>query len=97
MERAEGKRRKRVLSATVRYLVTIPAGAPKLERLRWTRNVCLTLALPSIPVLIFLALQIDETWVYVAFGVWALVWLGGLMNLSLDIRRTRLADRADPN
>ena len=80
----------RVSARMIRYLGVLPADASKLERLRWVRNFCLKVTLPSFPFVAIAVLVINKTWFSAAVAVLALIWLGGLIDLALDIRRERL-------
>lgn len=79
----------RISSSMIRYLGILPANANRLERLRWVRNVGLKMTLPSLPFIILAVLVIDKTWFSTGVGVVALIWLGSMINLALDIRRER--------
>ena len=63
--------------------------ASEFERLRFTRALGLKLAVPFLPVLALAVITVAETWAYVALGVWAVVWVGSLVRISLGIRRAR--------
>lgn len=83
-------RRGRLLSATIRFVGPIPAkDAPAAKRLRFTRALGLKLAVPCIPVLVAVAIVINQAWAYIVIGVWVVIWLGSLAQLTFQIRRTR--------
>ena len=82
-------------SAARRYLGPFPKGAALSARLSWTRQTALKIALPFLPILILAVIVIHATWAYVLCGVWAIVWGGSLVRLTLDIRRARQAEHSD--
>jgi hypothetical protein len=83
-------RRRPIFSAIVRYIGPVPTkDAPKLRRLRFTRMLGVKLVLPFLPIVVFAMIEIDQTWAYAVFTIWAIIWLATLANLSLAVRRLR--------
>lgn len=79
----------------LRYFGQFPKEAPRSVQLNWWRTVQLKTGIPALPPVVVASLLIDVTWVYVAFGVFAVWWLWGFARLTRDIQRARRAELAD--
>lgn len=84
-----------LMRAAVRYLGPLPPGAPESVRLSWMRSVGLKIALPFLPVFVVAMIIIKETWAYVLFAVWFVLWAEGLRRISRDIKRARPTETPD--
>lgn len=63
--------------------------APKVATWMFVRRIYSRVALLTIPAWIVLALDGAPTWLWIAFGISAAIWLQGLLSVNLRIRRLR--------
>lgn len=64
-----------------------PKDAPRSRRLRWVRRFYLRLLPLTVPVYALVLVLASQTWVYIPLAVATLLWLEGLISISLRIRR----------
>ena len=66
-----------------------PKGAPRSQRLRYVRRLYWRMLLFGLPAYTVLIIWAEPAWVLVPVGVAALIWLQGLLSISVRIRRER--------
>jgi hypothetical protein len=61
----------------------------RLARLCWIRRMYLVMMLVGLPVYVFLFVFASTTWVFVVVGTGIVLWLQGVISLSVRIRNER--------
>jgi hypothetical protein len=70
-----------------------PAGAPRSQLLRWIRGIYVRLLPLTVLAYAMLVVWASQTWVFVVLAVTALLWLQGVVSLSVKIGREERRER----
>ncbi|HXM87036.1 MAG TPA: hypothetical protein VN889_05335 [Solirubrobacteraceae bacterium] len=64
-----------------------PKGAPRSKLLRWIRGFYFKLLPPMLVIYVLVVVVVSQTWVLIVLAASALIWLQGMISLSLRVRR----------
>jgi hypothetical protein len=85
--------RLRVLSVKL-YGEPPPKGSPRSTMLRWIRGFYIKQLPLIVPVYVVVLVWASQTWVLIVLAASSLVWLQGLVSLSVRIPREERRERA---